>query len=268
VSSDEYKQSVAEFFNLRQDYNKDDFHKRFADRLVVIAKPRPGEDVLDVATGTGLVAVPVARLVGEGGKVVGVDLSAGMLGHAARSVAAEKLENVELFLTDAESLKHPPESYDLVTCGSALPYMSDIPAALRLWHGLLRPGGRLAFNGWSEDSFVNRSIVKRVAARHGVRLPMGELTGTPGRCEAILLEAGFVEPVVIVEPDGRFVPREQVERDWEKTLNHPMTHPLRSADAQTIARVRADFVEEARRLATDRGVWDEMTAYFVTARKP
>ena len=54
MTSDEYKQSVAEFFNLRQDYNKDDFHKRHADRLVAIARPQPGERVLDVATGTGL----------------------------------------------------------------------------------------------------------------------------------------------------------------------------------------------------------------------
>jgi ubiquinone/menaquinone biosynthesis C-methylase UbiE len=268
VTRDEYRQSVAEFFNNRQDYNKDDFHKRQADRLVAVARPQPGELVLAVAAGTGLVAVPVARLVGAGGKVVGVDISAVMLGHAARAVAAEKLENVELFLTDAESLKHPPESYDLVTCGSALPYMSDIPAALRLWHKLLRPGGRVAFHCWSDGSFVTGSIVKQVADRHGIRLTMGEITGTPERCEALLREAGFVEPEVIVEPDGRFVPLEQVVEDWGRTLNHPMTHLLRSAGVDTIARIRADFVEEARRIATDRGVWDEMTAYFVTARKP
>ena len=49
MTNGEYKQSVAEFFNLRQDYNKDDFHERLAGRLIAVARPQQGEHVLDVA---------------------------------------------------------------------------------------------------------------------------------------------------------------------------------------------------------------------------
>ena len=124
-----------------------------ANRLVQLAAPQPSESVLDIATGAGFVTIPVAHLVGASGKVVGVDISAGMLTQARQAVSAAGLSNIELEQADAESLDYAPSSFDLVICCNALPYMSDIPAALRHWHSLLRPGGRLAFNCWAEHSY-------------------------------------------------------------------------------------------------------------------
>lgn len=59
--------------------SSDTFHQALASQLVHLAKVRSGDIVLDVATGTGMVALPVAHLVGEERRVVGVDISESML---------------------------------------------------------------------------------------------------------------------------------------------------------------------------------------------
>ena len=256
VTPDQYKRNVAEFFDQRigrRDYNRNDFHAKFASRLLEIAPPQPGDRVLDIATGTGLVAIPAARLVGERGKVVGIDISPGMLSQAKAVAESEGLRNVEFILTDAETVDFPEASFDLVLCSSALPYITDIPKALRLWHGFLDHGGRVAFNCWSASSFVTGSIIKEVAARHGIRLPYAEVIDSPEACEAVLIQAGFENPVVTVDANGRFLPLEEVESGWAGTLNHPMSHPLLETGSDALEGVRADFLAEAQKRATERG---------------
>ena len=266
--ADDYKRLVAENFDRRQDYGERDMHKPLAERLVEIARPQPAEHVLDIATGTGLAAIPAAKAVGEKGRVIGIDISNGMLERAAKSIEAEGLRNVELAHADAEQLDYPPASFDLILCCSSLPFLTDIPAALRLWHRLLKPGGRAAFTGFSDTSFVSGVITKEVAARHGIHLPMGEATGTPERCRSLLLDAGFVGPEIVVEQSGGFVPLEQVEKGWTRNPTHPLSRPLLAADPLLMARMESEYMTEARRRATAEGVWDEKTSYFVTGRKP
>ena len=77
-----YKQKLAEIFDARTDYHRSELHAQMANRLVQLAAPQPRESVLDIATGTSFVAIPAAHLVGASGKVVGVDISAGMLAQA------------------------------------------------------------------------------------------------------------------------------------------------------------------------------------------
>jgi ubiquinone/menaquinone biosynthesis C-methylase UbiE len=270
MTTDEYKRRVGENFDARSlDYNKNDFHGRLADRVVALARPRPGEAVLDIGTGTGLAALAAARLVGDGGRVVGVDLSPGMLAGARRAVEAASVRAVELVQADAETQTFPPATFDVVLCVSALPYLTDIPAALKAWQGWLKPGGRVAFNCWSEASYVTGYLVRVVAARNGITMPVtGEEVGTRDRCHAVLTATGFVDPDVVVEPTcPHFVTLDQVEKAWDGWVKNPVFHPRDPDTAARLLGLRDEYLAEARSRATDRGVWDEMTAYFVCGRK-
>ena len=270
MTDDRYKRAVADNFDRRsRDYNRNDFHGRLAERVVALAEPRSGDAVLDVATGTGLAALAAARLVGEEGRVVGADLSPGMLAVARTAVEAADVRNIELVHADAETLTFPAAGFDVVLCVSALPYLTDIPAALKAWHGYLKPGGRVAFNCWSESSYVTGLLVRVVAARHGITMSVtGEVIGTPDRCRAALTAAGFADVEVAVDPSaGRFVPFDEIEGAWYGWVKNPVFHPRAPDDTARLLGLRDEYLREARRRATDRGVWDEMTAYFVVGRK-
>src|SRR6202171_5507142 len=114
-------------------------HGRVAARLVELAAPKRGEHVLDVATGTGLVAHLVASKVSPG-SVIGIDLSDRML-----SIARDKKsKNTQFVGMAAEQLVFRPETFDLVTMGEALAYLADPTDALSEAHRVLRTGGALA----------------------------------------------------------------------------------------------------------------------------
>ena len=218
-----YKQAVAEMFDGRTEYSRSEIHARLADRLVRLGAPQPNERVLDIATGTGFVAIPAARLVGKRGTVIGVDISPGMLDQAAKAVAAAGVRNVELAQADAEALDYPAGSFDLIFCCNALPYMTDVPAALKHWYSLLRPGGRLAFNCWAEHSYATGHLLRIIAARHGIPVAaVGQDTGTPERCRSLLAAAGFIQTELVTEPTATFFTANHLETFPDMAVKNPL----------------------------------------------
>ena len=110
---------------------------RYRRRALKSAGLQPGMQVIDVGTGTGLVAREAARLVGPQGGVLGVDPSAAMLANA-RAAAG-----IRLALGRAESIPAPDASADFLCMGYALRHISDLAVAFREFARVLRPGGRL-----------------------------------------------------------------------------------------------------------------------------
>lgn len=112
--------------------------------LIAAAELRPGERVLDVACGTGIVARLAAEMVAPGGRVTGLDLNPGMLG-VARSVAPPEA-SIEWHEAPAEDMPLEDESFDVVLCGMGLQFFTDREAGLREMHRVLVPGGRAVLN--------------------------------------------------------------------------------------------------------------------------
>ncbi len=90
-----YQQRIINFFNGRTaDDSKRTGHPENAARLLDYVTVRSGERVLDLCTGTGLVAIPTAKYVGPQGSVIGVDFSSGMLSQAKAKIEAEGIRNL------------------------------------------------------------------------------------------------------------------------------------------------------------------------------
>src|SRR5262245_42875121 len=110
----------------------------WAERLIQAANPQPGERVLDVGTGTGIVARRVAPRVAPNGTVVGLDLNPKMLAVARTARDGQGL-GIEWREGAAEQIPFPAHSVDLVLCQFALMFFADRRAALREMHRVLAP---------------------------------------------------------------------------------------------------------------------------------
>jgi ubiquinone/menaquinone biosynthesis C-methylase UbiE len=112
--------------------------------LIERAALQPGERVLDVACGTGVVARLASDQVGEAGYVSALDVNPGMLA-VARTVGATD-SGIEWHEASAEEMPLPDESFDAVLCQMGLQFVPDREAALREMRRVLSPGGRLLLN--------------------------------------------------------------------------------------------------------------------------
>jgi ubiquinone/menaquinone biosynthesis C-methylase UbiE len=116
--------------------------------MLGMAALRPGERVLDVACGTGLVSFRAAETVGRAGTVVGTDISGEMVETARRGAALRDLANARFERADAEALPFTEAIFDVAVCALGLMYVPDPVRALCEMRRLLRPGGRAAAAVW------------------------------------------------------------------------------------------------------------------------
>lgn len=119
----------------------------WASHLVQSANPQPGERVLDLACGTGIVARHVAPRLGAKGAVTGLDLNPYMLA-VARAAAEREGLTIEWREGRAEHVPFPDGTFDLVLCQFGLMFFADRPVALAESHRVLKNAGRLSLNVW------------------------------------------------------------------------------------------------------------------------
>ncbi len=115
---------------------------------------KPGEDVLDIGSGPGLLACEMAADVGVGGSVHGIDPSDSMLAIGHRRERVSGSAPVTLTAGDACTLPFPDDSFDAAAATQVYEYVADMPAALGEAHRVLRPGGRLLILDTDWDSIV------------------------------------------------------------------------------------------------------------------
>ncbi|GIH80346.1 class I SAM-dependent methyltransferase [Planobispora longispora] len=242
-----------------------DWHVTHAERLVELAGLAPGGRVLDVATGTGLVALAAARAVGPAGRVVGADVSAGMLREAERLLGEDGPDNVTYTRADATRLDgFEPGSFDAVLCCAGIFYMRAAPA-LAAWHRVLEPGGLLGFSAIRAGSPPAARLFRECAAESGLALtdPMAEMGGEEQSRRA-LGAAGFVLDRVVSDTIRR--PAKSAAEFWRMHAASPHYPEVASLDADERAAFEARYIRRAEDRLTGPDAFD-LSVIYVFARK-
>lgn len=242
-----------------------------ADRMVAYLKPRLGAKVLDVATGTGAVAVALAQAVGPEGQVMGIDMSENMLVKAKHNIKKMALENVDLFQMDAEEPDFRSNYFDYVTCSFGLFFMPRMGHALEQWKRLTKPGGRVLFSSFTGNAF--RPLADQLF--EGLQAAGVDVAARPlaserlkdaNVCRALMEEAGY-EEITQGEVQLGYHLRD-AEEWWEAVWNSAMRGLVLQLPVDQQQDFKQAHLQRVGELVTDEGLWLDVEVRLTQGRVP
>ena len=211
-------------------------------RVLELAELRPGERVLDVAGGTGVLAIAAAAKVGRSGLVIGTDISEKMVEAARAAAAALNLSNCRFERGDAETLPDFGTRFDVGLCGLGLMYMPEPERALATLAGALVPGGRVVVSVWGPRKHCGwADIFPIVDARVQSEVcPMFFRLGAAGQLARALEAAGLAQ--VRTESLSVTLDYESADEAADAAfLGGPVALAYAHFDAATRAAVREEY---------------------------
>jgi demethylmenaquinone methyltransferase / 2-methoxy-6-polyprenyl-1,4-benzoquinol methylase len=205
--------SVARRYDLMNDLMSGGLHRRWKDRFVSRVKPRRGEQVLDMAGGTGDVAFRMAR---RGAHVTVADINADMLAVGMERAKTKGLEALAWKQENAEGLTFEASTFDAYTIAFGIRNVTDIAAALGEAHRVLRHGGRFfclefSTSDWPGFAEIYELYARKVIPRVGKAVARDEESyrylvesirrfPRPEQFRKMIADAGFsqskVEPIL------------------------------------------------------------------------
>jgi len=197
--------SVARRYDVMNDLMSGGMHRLWKDRFVARVKPRPGETILDMAGGTGDVAFRMAR---RGAHVTVSDINPDMLAVGKERAGERGLTGLEWKVENAEKLSFADGGFDAYTIVFGIRNVTDIPAALREAHRVLKRGGRFycmefSSSDWPGFAEIYERFASKVIPRIGKAVADDEDSyrylvesirrfPRPPAFQAMVTDAGFV----------------------------------------------------------------------------
>ncbi|MDH5393728.1 MAG: methyltransferase domain-containing protein [Gammaproteobacteria bacterium] len=266
-----YQKIITDSYNERSKvYAQSKWHRSLAEQLVDYYPPRNGDSVLDVGTGTGSAAFRCCDLTGKTGRVLGIDISRGMISEAQKIKAESECDGLEFRIADGEALDFDDNSFDRIYCASAFFWIADKQKALTNWYRMLKSGGVLGFHAWPETSYISGYIARKVLKNHGIEYLAHSPTGSHQICEQLLKSAGFTHIDIKEVSEGHFLSLEDAKDAWVTEEHYPLgqyPHPVSVTPEETLKQAKLDYDVEMEKLATEKGVWNDTSIYYVYGLK-
>lgn len=233
---------------------------------------KPGEQVVDVACGTGIVARKAAAIVGDAGRIIGVDFNPGMLEVARRSAASE-FAQIEWLQSDASELPVSDDCVDVVICQQGLQFFPNRPAAVAEMYRTLKPSGRVWLAVWQsiEHSPINittRDVIERHLGPEIAKVANGPFVlGDANSLVSLLEDAGFqnieIDTIVII----RHMPPPHISIPAQLT-SLPIGPQIAALEESTRLKIVEEIAEGLSEYLTDEGMSVPQGTHIAMAKKP
>lgn len=267
------KQYFDEAYGLKPPENYERFFvpaigEPLANDLIRLAALRPGERILDVACGTGIVARLASQQVGSNGTVAGLDVNPGML-EVARSTTPADM-SIEWYESSAEDMLLPDEAFNVVLCQLSLQFMTDKLAALQEMRRVLVPGGRLILNvpGPTAKIFA---VLAEAMERHISSQAAGFVNHVfslhdPTEIQQLMSQAGFRD--IAVQANNKMLnlppPKEFL---WQYVHSTPLAGVVAKVDEEDLTALEREVVEKWQDFEEDGTLMYQQRIVVASARK-
>ncbi len=270
--NDDVKKNITALFDLlasQYDNPAQRFFPFVGDRLIEHLSPGPGHKILDIATGTGAVALPAAQAILPTGRVQAIDLSEKMLDTAAANMQRSGLANVDFHNMDAETLQFKPNYFDYATCSFGIFFLDDMQSALQEWLRVLKHEGRLMFTSFGRNAFepLARQFKQDM---EGFGVPVPEVHWKrlceESQCRQLLESAGYEAIQTTTEQMGYHL---NDSRDWwELIYSTGYRAFIEQLSAIEQHEFRQKHLKAIEHNMTDKGIWLDVEVIFASGRKP
>jgi SAM-dependent methyltransferase len=242
--------------------------------LVDFAEPKPGMQILDLASGTGEPAISLATAIGPTGHVTALDLSQDLLDITTQRASQRGLTNITTQVADAQHLPFAGNSFDLGTSRFGVMFFADPVRALRELHRVLRPGARACFLAWGTMDQPYWASGMGIVHQHvgGTLLAPGGADpfrfSEPGSLSGALGEAGFAD----IKEEARVIPWNwpgPADEVWEqqKAVSAPFRPMLERVPQDQWAAINAEVVQAIQKFQRGDTIYFTATVVFASGRK-
>ena len=261
------------------DQNPDELYERFlvpakfipwAEELVGLCNPRPGQSVLDVACGTGTVTRLIPPYVGATGAVAGLDFNSGRL-EVARSLPSPSDLVIQWKEGDACALPYGDAMFDVAFCQQGLQFFPDKLEALREMRRVLVPGGKMVLGVWRSVEHQPGGRAMADALERHVSPEAGAVRREPfsfgdaGAIEVLATDAGFRDLVSRSVVKNVHFPSAEAFTKRYISARVPLNTMVAAVDEEARAAVVADVAAALRPYESENGLELPTAVNVVTA---
>lgn len=271
MSDQERKHKIKETFNaVASGYDKPAlrFFKHAAASLVDRMQFAGHEQVLDVATGTGAVALACARQL-RNGHVTGSDLSEGMLAQAQSKASNEKLDNVSFKCMDLEVLDFGAKTFDAACCGFGIFFLPDMEAGLKTIAQQVKAGGKIGITSFTGAVMepMSQKFIDRIQLYNMVLPPLSwKRLDEPAKIAALFHAAGLEQAMIVTEQVG--YPLDGFGAWWDIVWFSGFRGLLNQLSPDELAQFQQAHREEIETLSRQNGLYLNVEILIAVGYKP
>jgi ubiquinone/menaquinone biosynthesis C-methylase UbiE len=256
-------------------YDKGRAFRDSGQRLVNYLPIKSGDNILDIATGTGAVLIPAAHRTGPKGRVTGIDISDNMLYQARLEAEKDGLNNIDLLKMDAEHLEFSDASFDVLTCAFAIFYFPR--TALAEMYRVCKLGGVIGlavFDKLSPDPTNPGVIVNQLINEYGKRDPDAAYIRlkyawptrfSTGEMETLLLNYGFHDIKTLSETRDTIY--QDGEEFWDMLWSGGSRLTMNNMNLTTRIHFKEDLLNRLMGIMQGDGIHFIETAIYLVAYK-